>query len=248
MGEGQFRLNAETRIVLLPAAPEGALLAARLLQGEIAARTGLRLDIVITQEPLWHNVIVLAHDLAGMESLVADGALCDSLRKEGTQAYMVEVQPGRVVAGGGGMTALLYGAQTLRQIARQAASTWPALSLHDWPSLPNRGIMMDVSRGKVPTMETLEWVVDEMALYKMNVLQLYTEHTFRFPHHPRIGEDCGSLSGEDMLALDTYAKARGVELIANLNSFGHCEHLLSLPEYAPPGRVRGGALVALPGG
>jgi len=231
-GEGSMRLNAETQIVLLPDAAEGALLAAQQLRAEIARATGLRLPIVKTQVPLWRNVIVLADDLAGLEALVSEEGLCDDLRKQGDQAYVVEIQPGRAVAGGAGLQALRYGAQTLRQVARQAGGLWPALTISDHPCLPNRGVMMDVCRGKVPTMDTLKWVVDEMALYKMNVLQLYTEHTFKFAHHPRIGEDCGSLSSEDMLELDAYAKAQGVELIPNLNSFGHCEHVLSMPEYA----------------
>jgi hypothetical protein len=110
-------------------------------------------------------------------------------------------------------------------------AAWPAAEIRDWPALPFRGVMMDVARGKVPTLATLEAVVDEMSLYKLNVLQLYTEHTFRFPHHPRIGADSGSLTGDEILALDAYSRERQVELIPNLQSFGHCAHILALPEY-----------------
>jgi hexosaminidase len=121
--------------------------------------------------------------------------------------------------------------QTLRQIARVEAALWPTLQILDWPTLAHRGVMMDVSRGKVPTMETLMEVVDRLCLAKANVLQLYTEHTFSFPHHPRIGQGCGPLTQDDMLALDAYARLRGIELMPNVNSFGHCAHLLALPEY-----------------
>jgi len=47
----------------------------------------------------------------------------------------------------------------------------------------------DVSRGKVPTLETLQGIVDVIALYKLNMLMLYVEHTFAFRSHPLIG--CG---------------------------------------------------------
>ncbi|NLD45391.1 MAG: family 20 glycosylhydrolase, partial [Chloroflexi bacterium] len=47
----------------------------------------------------------------------------------------------------------------------------------------------------------------------------------------RIGAGCGSLSGDDMMTLDAYARERFVELQPNLNSFGHMAHILALPEY-----------------
>ena len=45
--------------------------------------------------------------------------------------------------------------------------------------------VLDISRGKVPTLDTLKAIVDCCALFKMNVLQLYTEHTFDFACDPR---------------------------------------------------------------
>lgn len=232
-GQGAFCLDADTRIALLPSAPADATLAAQLLQQEIAARCGWLLPIVKTAEPLAGKLIMLVHDPHEAERLALGGLPWDaSLATRGEQAVALAIGPQRVVAGGQSLAALFYGAQTLRQIVRTAGPCWPALTLRDWPALPNRGIMMDVCRGKVPTLDTLKWVVDEMSLYRLNVLQLYTEHTFAFAHHPRIGQDCGSLTPEDMLALDAYARQRQVELIPNLNSFGHCEHLLGLPEYA----------------
>ena len=53
--------------------------------------------------------------------------------------------------------------------------------------LAYRGLMLDVSRGKVPTLATLLALVDGLAAHKYNQLQLYIEHTFDFPSHPDIG-------------------------------------------------------------
>ena len=53
----------------------------------------------------------------------------------------------------------------------------------DYPDFPNRGFMLDVSRDKVPQLETLFWLVDLMASFKMNQLQLYMEHTFAYSDH-----------------------------------------------------------------
>ena len=91
--------------------------------------------------------------------------------------------------------------------------------------------MLDVSRGKVPTLATLFALVDGLAAHKYNQLQLYTEHTFHFPSHPTFGAGTDPLTAEDMLVLDAYCRPRHLELVPNLQSFGHQRHLLSLPQY-----------------
>jgi hypothetical protein len=231
--EGVFMLNADTWIVLTPDTGDAEHAAARSLQREIQSSTGLCLPIVKTAEPVRHkNMIMLVSDPAAAARFAHLSFPWDeSLADEGAQAHFVSITPERVVAGGRGAVALHYAVQTLRQLARLEHTVWPAAYIADWPSMSYRGLMLDVSRGKVPTIETLKHVVDGLALIKMNVLQLYTEHTYVFPHHPRIGQDCGSLSADDMLELDAYARHQHVELIPNLQSFGHCAHILRVPEY-----------------
>lgn len=231
--KGAFTLNPETWILLLPNAGEREHRAARSLQDEILQATGLRLSIMKTARPArTGNVVVLASDGGGVEALLGvtmPGR--EAARTHGEQAYSLDISPERVVLGGDGGSSLHHAVQTLRQIARIERNVWSSVRIVDWPSLPHRGLMLDVSRGKVPTLETLKLVVDQLSLYKINVLQLYTEHTFVFPHHPRIGLGCGSLDADDILELDSYARARRVELMPNLQSFGHCAHILNLPEY-----------------
>ncbi len=231
--EGQFVLDADTIIVVLPGADEAVVRAARALQAEISTATGLRPPLVVTTRPARRtNLILLAGDAGAARAWLPEATLpASTLAEHGAQAYSVSIRPGRIVAGGNGAVAAHYAAQTLRQLVRAEGVRLPALEILDWPSLAFRGVMMDVCRGKVPTMATLKRVVDELSLYKMNVLQLYTEHTFVFPHHPLIGMDCGSLSADDMLELDAYARERQVELQPNLQSFGHMHHVLNIPAY-----------------
>ena len=58
-----------------------------------------------------------------------------------------------------------YAAMAMRQIARQSAGAGelPCLRIEDWPDFPHRGVMLDISRDKVPTMETLYALVDLLA-------------------------------------------------------------------------------------
>jgi hypothetical protein len=105
------------------------------------------------------------------------------------------------------------------------------MEIRDWPVLPYRGLMLDISRRKVPEVETLTQLVAELSHYKLNVLQLYTEHTFHFPRHSQIGAGCGSLTCQDIVELDAFCRRHHVELMPNLQSFGHARNILLLPEY-----------------
>ena len=92
--------------------------------------------------------------------------------------------------------------------------------------------MLDVTRGKVLTRETLTAVIETIAHYKMNQLQLYIEHTFRFPSHPEISEGTSPLTGDDLLYLDDLCREYHIEFIPNFQALGHHRRALELPAYA----------------
>jgi hypothetical protein len=104
--------------------------------------------------------------------------------------------------------------------------------IEDWPDFPNRGVMLDVARDKVPTMDTLRRLVDMFGEMKFNQLQLYTEHTFAYKGHELVWKDASPITAEEIRELDAYCRERFVELVPNQNSFGHMERWLSHPEYA----------------
>jgi len=141
-------------------------------------------------------------------------------------------------AEGGGLTltardeaGAFYGLQTLKQLIRQTGPRLPAFDIADWPDFPRRGFMLDVSRCKVPKMETLFAIVDLLAALKLNELQLYTEHTFAYSEHEAVWHDASPITAQEILALDAYCRERQVELVPNQNSFGHFERWLRHPEY-----------------
>jgi len=116
-----------------------------------------------------------------------------------------------------------YAAQTLKQICRQrtGAKELACVEINDWPDFPNRGVLMDISRDKVPTMKTLYELVDLLSEWKINQLQLYTEHTFAYRNHRIVWEKASPITGEEIMALDAYCRDRFVELVPNQNSFAH---------------------------
>ncbi|MEM7673366.1 MAG: family 20 glycosylhydrolase [Verrucomicrobiota bacterium] len=126
---------------------------------------------------------------------------------------------------------VFYGKQTLQQILQLSRGRLPCLEIHDAPAFPERGYMLDVSRCRVPKMETLFHLVDLLSKFKYNQLQLYTEHTFAYRGHAKIWKDSSPLTAEEIRILDTYCRDRFIELVPNQNSLGHFERWLQHPEY-----------------
>lgn len=155
------------------------------------------------------------------------------------QAYELVVSPDDIVVEAGTPQGVFYGAVTLIQLLEQAGASLPCLRISDRPDFVDRGVMLDVSRDKVPTMETLYRLVDRLASWKINQLQLYTEHTFAYRHHPEVWAKASPLTGEEILRLDAYCRERFIELVPNQNSFGHMQRWLTHERYAGLAELHG---------
>ncbi|ADE55236.1 beta-N-acetylhexosaminidase [Coraliomargarita akajimensis] len=99
------------------------------------------------------------------------------------------------------------------------------------PAFERRGLMLDVSRNRVPTMATLKRLIDALERLRYNELQLYMEHSFAYREHEVVWHECSPFTPPEIQELDTYCKQRGIELIPNQNSFGHMERWLKHPAY-----------------
>jgi len=119
---------------------------------------------------------------------------------------------------------------TLRQLFREYGRCLPCMEILDWPDFMRRGVMLDVSRGRVPKLETLLDLVERLADFKINELQLYTEHTFAYRNYESAGRDWGALTAEEMLKLNNRCQQLGIDLVPNQNSFGHLRYLLEHPK------------------
>ncbi|MFN2217068.1 MAG: beta-N-acetylhexosaminidase [Anaerolineae bacterium] len=239
--DGRFSVDADT-LVLIPAqAGDEAFFAARQIQNEVHnSRQGIGPVLSFVKAytpPRRENAILLVcgREQGDFEMEPATPASTPARSHSPPdvqgQSYTLTIAPTHITLCADAPAGLFYAVQTLRQLIRLRGTDLPALSIRDWPSLPYRGLMLDISRRKVPRLETLKKLVQELSHYKLNVLQLYTERTFQFPRHPTIGAGCGSLGSEDILELDAFCRQHHVELMPNLQSFGHARNTLLLPEY-----------------
>ena len=119
---------------------------------------------------------------------------------------------------------------TLRQLLRQYGRRLPCLRIRDWPDFQRRGVMLDISRGRVPRLETLLDLAEHLADFKINELQLYTEHTFAYRNYKSVWQSWGALNGAEIRKLGARCRELGIDLVPNQNSFGHLRYLLEHPK------------------
>ena len=149
------------------------------------------------------------------------------------QGYELHIDASGVELVGGDDAGLFYGEATLSQLARLHGGALPAGQVRDHPDLPVRGVMLDVSRDKVPTIATLTALVDRLASLKVNQVQLYSEHTFAYRDHPEVHAAASPYDAAEIRELDAFCRARHVELVPNQNCLGHMNRWLAHDRYRP---------------
>ena len=143
-GVGAFRLKAGAVV----SAPDSLLGVARLFS-ETAA-------------PILRGKLALeSHAAAPALSLAGDSSLA---REE----YVLDVTRRCIELRGGSVSAVLYGLQSLRQLAFENRGTIPVVRIHDKPFFAYRGAMLDVCRHFSPIGEVKRFI-DILALHKLNV-------------------------------------------------------------------------------
>jgi hypothetical protein len=137
--------------------------------------------------------------------------------------YRLEISTKSLELRGADEAGLVAGLQTLWQWfhLHRDRGVLPNLVIDDVPDFANRGVMLDISRGKVMRLETLKMLVDRFASWKINQLQLYVEHTFAYAGHRRVWAEHSPMTPAEFRELAVYCEARGISLVPNQNSFGH---------------------------
>ena len=160
----------------------------------------------------------------------------------GPEAYGLAVDERHAVVTAATDAGLAHGASTLAQLIDAAEKQGsdlavPGVEIEDQPVLVRRGAMLDVSRDRVPTMDTLFSLVELFAGWKLNQLQLYTEHTFAYAGHAEVWHDASPLTPDEIRALDAFCRERNIELVPNQNCFGHMHRWLKHDRYRPLAEV-----------
>ncbi|HAT4157852.1 family 20 glycosylhydrolase [Clostridium perfringens] len=202
--EGEFFIERDTEIILSSELSFEDLNLAIMIQEEIEKVLDFKLNInKLFMDKEYSNSIILRE-----------------CKFENEEEYKIEIKENKAIIEGSG-AGLFYGCQSFRQLVREFGACIPNLTIEDSPYFKYRGFYHDVTRGMVPTLDTLKSLVDKAAFYKINQLQLYIEHTFAFKGMSEVWMDKDPLTAEEILILDKYCKERHVELVPSLSTFGH---------------------------
>jgi len=127
---------------------------------------------------------------------------------------------------------LFRAATSLLQLAKRGRGKVQYTKIVDKPDIKRRGYMLDISRGRMPKVETIKTMIDFLVSLKYNEFQLYMEgDCFKYAAYPKETADFDCLTPEDIRELDKYCRDRFMDLVPNQNSFGHMYTWLKKPDF-----------------
>jgi hexosaminidase len=251
-GKGEFKLNAETRI-LFEMGNADAEKPAKYLAEVLRRATGFKLPVFSAP---------CADDGRNAVYLGKEGA------DPGAESYRLKVTPDRVVISAAYGAGLFYGVQTLRQLLPSAVYSttrvdgqkWvvPAVVIEDAPRFAWRGMELDVCRHFMPK-EFIKKFIDTIAVQKMNHLHLHLTDDqgwrIEIKKYPKLTE-VGAWRAETVVghtgnkAGDTYdGKRHGgfytQDDLRELVAYAADRHITILPEIEMPGHAQA-AIAAYP--
>ncbi|HVX84309.1 MAG TPA: glycoside hydrolase family 20 zincin-like fold domain-containing protein [Phycisphaerae bacterium] len=240
LAKGRFTLPAQMFILLHPDPATRDLFAAERFEIEAESLSATAFQIAVTTE---------STDPAAEIRVLPDPSLPHD------QAYRLTIAPASITLHARTPAGTFYAFQTLLQILRESAYSalpgkrttrpnrqsamsnrqsplkLPALTILDHPDFPRRGVYLDTARGKVPTVDTLLQLIDDLAHLKINEFQLYIENNFQFRKHPQMFDDTTPFTAEEILLLDAACRARHIDFVPSLTSLGHFEKILRRPAF-----------------
>ncbi|CAO3685673.1 unnamed protein product [Umbelopsis vinacea] len=119
--------------------------------------------------------------------------------------------------------------------ARQIDDTLSIQSLLNFSEkaqLDTAGVMIDCSRNGVLKPDAVYFILRNMALMGLNMLQLYTEDTYEIENEPFFGYLRGRYTSKELAAIDDYAYDLDIEVIPCIQTLGHLGQILQWPQYA----------------
>jgi len=149
----------------------------------------------------------------------------------GAEGYRLTVREDGVEIVAASDAGAFYGVQTLRELITMHGEKLPCCRIDDSPDFARRAVYYDCARGKVPTVDTLKALVERLASWKINELQLYIKNTFTWKAHPKVSRGFSPFTPEDLLEVQAHCKKHHIRFVPSMATLSHNELFLQLPEY-----------------
>ena len=117
--------------------------------------------------------------------------------------------------------------------ARGIGSALAKLDGEETTPFKTLGIMLDVSRNMVMSVEHLKMWFRRLALSGCNMVMLYVKDAYLLEGEPYFGCMRGAYTREELREIDACARELGIEMVASIQTLGHLEPLMRWSAYAP---------------
>lgn len=157
-----------------------------------------------------------------------------SLRENGIPVRLEPVPNGLSILKGNGEVTLGYSSRTalcrsiyllMTVMEKDSADIQQACAFQEL------GILLDVSRNSVLTVETVMDLLRHLACMGYNTVQLYTEDTLEVKDEPYFGYMRGRLTVSEIQAMDAYASLFGIELVPCIQTLAHMNQITRYERY-----------------
>lgn len=148
------------------------------------------------------------------------------------EGYRLQIQPQKITLEAGDGQGFYYGLAAIKILLSMDQGTLPFGVIEEVPDYPNRGVMLDVSRGKLPKMAYLKQLVSFLSDLRYNILQLYSEDKLALENHPKLGALTGAYTEEEIRELDAVCREHFVQLQPCIQTYSHMHGVLRTPGYS----------------
>ena len=169
--------------------------------------------------------LILSRDGSGDDLPGAD----DRGGRDGRESYRISITPAKVELHGRTNAGVFYAVQTFRQLME--GDSLPTVELEDWPSLPYRGFMMDMSHGAVPTVDEVKRQIALLARFKANQYFIYVEANLRLEGYPLLQQP-SDWTKADVADIVAFARERHIDVVPCVELYGHLHDVFRREKYS----------------
>ncbi|KAJ8308848.1 hypothetical protein KUTeg_013722 [Tegillarca granosa] len=98
--------------------------------------------------------------------------------------------------------------QLLKLYREEDQISIPILLVDDWPDLYYRGVLLDLSQGRLPVLDSLKHTVDTLSLLKINLIHLFYRFSVAKTQEWQL-----PYTKSDIMDLEEYCLERGIQLV-----------------------------------
>ena len=171
---------------------------------------------------------------------VENGLISFKTGKIPKDGYKIQISNRRLNITVSSLSGAYYALVTFEELASKFKGMIPPLEIVDYPDLEIRGFMLDISRSKVPKVETIYKYIDLLSKLKYNHLELYVEgFSFEYRSMPFVNSDMNHITVDEYKQIEKYCYDHFIDLVPNQNGFGHMTEWLKLDEFKHLANVDG---------